>query len=303
MRQDPSIGPAGGHLELPFHHKNTVEVFVRHTRRCPHEPKGKDFRKCPCPKYLYIYKDGEAKRLSAKTGSWAEAEKKAQEIRDSWVPELVELKRLRAEKEMGRLRMEEAVAVYIDDMRTRNQAKLTVANARSLFQSETNPNSLISWVARYNAEKSEDLRIVWLDQLDGTLLSRWRSEWHGAPLTLRNQGCSSPKGKSQETLMEWAQRRETRADWLWRLENQMRLPAGIMHGSRRPPVEIWLVVKPRKRADSGAWTLLRLFRVHADSAHFKAIGLPEPGSNLRCRISQSCTLPPTCILPAWPLVP
>jgi hypothetical protein len=53
----------------------------------PHQAKGRGFRKCPCPKYLYVYKDGTASRASAKTGSWAQAEKKAQEVRDSWVPE------------------------------------------------------------------------------------------------------------------------------------------------------------------------------------------------------------------------
>ena len=170
-----------------FHHKNSVDVFVRHTRTCPHSSSGRDFRKCKCPKYLYVYKDGAASRISAKTASWAEAEKKAQEVRDSWSPELAELKRLRAEKEMGRLAIEESVDIYLEDMRVRNQAKLTVSNARSLFKSQQNPFSLISGVVKYTPEKSEDLRLKWLDQLDGTVLSRWRAGWTGAPLTLRNR--------------------------------------------------------------------------------------------------------------------
>ncbi|HEY6307593.1 MAG TPA: hypothetical protein VI488_14165, partial [Candidatus Angelobacter sp.] len=180
-------GPPNNQRLPRFEHKQSVEVFVRHIRSCPHQEKGGNFRKCPCPKYLYIYKDGAASRVSAKSGSWAQAEKKAQEVRDSWVPELAELKRLRAEKEMGRLRIEEAIGVYIEDMRTRNQARLTVANARSLFQSETNSLSLISWVAKCNSGREETVKLVWLDQLDGTVLSRWRSEWRGAPLTLRNR--------------------------------------------------------------------------------------------------------------------
>jgi integrase/recombinase XerD len=88
---------------------------------------------------------------------------------------------------LGRLRVEEAVGIYIEDMRTRNQARLTVANARSLFQSETNALSLISWVAKWNSGRDEAVKLVWLDQLDGTVLSKWRSEWRGAPLTLRNR--------------------------------------------------------------------------------------------------------------------
>lgn len=184
------IGPFGslGDRQLQtLLHKQSVDVFVRHTKDCPHQAKGRAFRKCSCPKHLYIYKDGTASRVSAKTSSWAQAEKSAQEVRDSWIPELAELKRLRAEKVMGRLAIGEAVSVYIEDMRTRNQARLTVANARCLFQSETNSLSLVSWVAQYNSGKEEEARLVFLDQLDGTLLSRWRSEWRGAPLTLRNR--------------------------------------------------------------------------------------------------------------------
>jgi integrase/recombinase XerD len=186
-----SLTPLSGFLtpvsRQPFARRSSVDVFVRHTQGCPHRPSGRDFRKCRCPKYLYIYKDGQPSRLSAKTASWPEAEKKAQEVRNSWIPELAELKRLRAEKEMGRIGIEEAVDLYIADMRTRNQAKLTVANARSLFKSQQNSLSLISWVSKYNSDKEEMLRLMWLDQLDGTVLSRWRSEWVGAPLTLRNR--------------------------------------------------------------------------------------------------------------------
>src|SRR6516225_2864424 len=150
MPDSQLAGPPANQRLPRLERKQSVEVFVRHIRSCPHQRKGRNFPKCSCPKYLYIYKDGAASRASAKSGSWSQAEKKAQEVRDSWVPELAELKRLRAEKAMGRLRIEEAVGIYIEDMRTRNQARLTVANARSLFESETNPLSLISWVAKGN---------------------------------------------------------------------------------------------------------------------------------------------------------
>jgi hypothetical protein len=140
----PLTGFAAPLARAFFQHKNSVDVFVRHIKECPHRSRGRDFRKCKCPKHLYIYKDGVASRVSAKTSSWSEAEKKAQEVRDSWVPELAEVKRLRAEKAMGRLRVEEAIDLYVEDMRVRNQAKLTVANARSLFKGQQNPLSLIT---------------------------------------------------------------------------------------------------------------------------------------------------------------
>jgi hypothetical protein len=112
MPDGPLNGLANGRPQRLLR-KQSVEVFVRHTHSCPHQRKGRNFHKCPCPKYVYIYKDGAASRVSAKSGSWAEAEKKAQEVRNSWVPELAELKRLRAEKAMGRLRIEEAIVVIV----------------------------------------------------------------------------------------------------------------------------------------------------------------------------------------------
>jgi len=139
------------------------------------------------PKYLYIYRQGELRRVSTKTSSWTRAEAKADEIRGLWDPELPELAHLRAEKQLDRIFVEDAVALYIDDMRIRNQARFTVANARSLFQSGRNPMSLVSWVTKQNFGKQEDQKLLWLDQLDVKVLSAWRSGWKGAPLTLRNR--------------------------------------------------------------------------------------------------------------------
>lgn len=172
---------------LPIPGKETVEVYVRHLKNCRNKSAGKHHRKCNCPKYLYIYRRGKLRRVSAKTGSWTKAQEQADETRRQWDPELAELQRLRAEKQVGRISVEDAVALYIDDMRTRNQARLTVANARSLFQSERNPMSLISWVAKQNSGKREEEKLLWLDQVDGPVLSAWRSDWKGAPLTLRNR--------------------------------------------------------------------------------------------------------------------
>ena len=44
------------------------------------------WRRCRCPKYLYLLKDGKRRTVSAKTRSWDKAENKAQEIRDAWDP-------------------------------------------------------------------------------------------------------------------------------------------------------------------------------------------------------------------------
>ncbi len=63
----------------------TVKVYTRHTSDCPKED-DPQWRRCKCRKYLYIYKDGKDRAISAKTRSWEAAEKKAREIMDEWDP-------------------------------------------------------------------------------------------------------------------------------------------------------------------------------------------------------------------------
>jgi hypothetical protein len=63
----------------------TVSVYTRHSSGCPKtgEPQ---WRRCRCPKYLYLLKNAKRRTVSAKTRSWDKAENKAQEIRDAWDP-------------------------------------------------------------------------------------------------------------------------------------------------------------------------------------------------------------------------
>jgi len=76
---------------------------------------------------------GKNRRVSAKTRSWEQAEKRAQELRDSWDPEKLELKRLRAEKERQQVPLEDAVALFLADQMTRLGENGSVRNSRSLF--------------------------------------------------------------------------------------------------------------------------------------------------------------------------
>lgn len=162
--------------------KQIAEVFTRHRDNCPDRNKGGDYHRCSCPKHIYVNDRGQVRRFSAETESWAKAEKQAQEIRDAWDPNHAELLRLRAEKEITRLTVAEAAKLYIDDLQTRNMAALTVANAKSLFQS-----TLAHWIEKENIGRPEEHRLVYLDQLDGAVLAKWRGEWKAAPLTKRNR--------------------------------------------------------------------------------------------------------------------
>src|SRR5437868_4488361 len=114
----------------------TVRIVTRHSKDCPVREKGPSWEKCNCPKSLVIYEGGGSganRRVSAKTRSWLKAEELAKEYRDGWNPDKVELKRFRAAKEKAQVRIEDAVAQYLGDMKTRLGDNGTLAMARSLL--------------------------------------------------------------------------------------------------------------------------------------------------------------------------
>jgi hypothetical protein len=55
-----------------------VTVFTWHAARCPHK-NNRYYKRCNCRKWLYV--EGSRKPFSAKTRSWAEAEKKSDELK------------------------------------------------------------------------------------------------------------------------------------------------------------------------------------------------------------------------------
>ncbi len=129
------IGAGAGPAPICFSAK-TVNGMVRHSFGCKDRCRGNLWRKCRCPKSLLVYEgqgSGKNRRVSAKTRSWEQAEKRAQELRDSWDPEKVELKHLRAEKERQQVRLEEAVSLFLVDQMTRLGENGSVRNSRSLL--------------------------------------------------------------------------------------------------------------------------------------------------------------------------
>jgi hypothetical protein len=115
---------------------STVKVIVRHNASCRDKNRGSDWRKCRFPNALLIFEapgSGRNRRVSAKTRSWEQAEKRAQELRDSRDRERFELKRLRTQEERQQVRLEEAVALFLADQITRLGDNSTVRNSWSLL--------------------------------------------------------------------------------------------------------------------------------------------------------------------------
>jgi integrase len=167
----------------------TVKVQVRHSPKCKDKHRGTDWRRCRCRKILRVYEGGGPganRRITTKTRSWEEAERQAEELRESWDPIKSELKRLKADKESKNVTIESAVALYIADMVARLGDKGTVGMARSLF-GHIAPESK-------DVEKPGHL-FLWLDKippgsrpkniadLTTSLLTQWRTSWKFADYT------------------------------------------------------------------------------------------------------------------------
>ena len=160
--------------------RRTVNVVVRHSADCKDAAKGPDWRRCRCPKSLRIYEDGRERRISAKTRSWEQADKFAQEYLDSFDADKQELKRLRATKERQQVKIEEALALYLADMAARLGDNGTVSMARSLF-GHVDPETkavlknghLFNWLDSLPPTQ----RPTYISDFTPTLLTSWRASW------------------------------------------------------------------------------------------------------------------------------
>src|ERR1700727_2003608 len=60
-----------------------VTIFVRHAADCPHKGDG-FYKRCDCRKSLRYFHNGKQQTVSAKTRSWAEAEKAKRKLEDQF---------------------------------------------------------------------------------------------------------------------------------------------------------------------------------------------------------------------------
>src|SRR5579872_5690605 len=171
----------------------TVKVIVRHSADCKDKNRGSEWRKCDCRKAIIIYEGGGSganRRISAKTRSWEKAEQAAHDIRDSWDPDKVELKQLRAKKQREQVRVEKAVSLYIQDLITRLGDNGTVRMARSLFghvDGDSNVKSngrLFNWLDTLLPNE----RPVYIADFSPAHATAWRSSWDfNSDLTAANR--------------------------------------------------------------------------------------------------------------------
>ena len=89
-----------------------LKLFRRHMQNCPHQAKGRGFRKCACPLWAEGTKDGQRVRKSLDTANWEVASDKLLKL-DAGVE---------APKDCS---PSEAVKTFLDDCKARNLGKAT----------------------------------------------------------------------------------------------------------------------------------------------------------------------------------
>src|SRR6266849_4965477 len=133
----------------------TVKAYTRHNRNCPKRERS-DWARCNCVKWLYIYRDGKYKLVSAKTRSWERAEQKAREIHDSFDP-IKQLQRQLEAKSQGHTSQVDitvAVEQFLQEIARLNRAEATRAKYRLTL------SRLLDWCA------AQEVPVTFLSQLD-----------------------------------------------------------------------------------------------------------------------------------------
>jgi integrase len=169
--------------------KDTVDVYVRHAADCKKKNRGRFYRDCDCNKYLYIYRNGMKEERSAKTRSWAEAEKRQTEVLDSWDPVKVQAAHVKASQEKRLVTIEDALRRFIKEMlfvkRSSGTMRQTTAalgdpdavRTGSWIGRTPRNTNLWKWVGSYNRNKPVAQRLTYLAQLDADILREWRETW------------------------------------------------------------------------------------------------------------------------------
>jgi integrase/recombinase XerD len=171
--QDPSVHSLPSSLGT-----QNVTVYTRHKPSCPKSSEPY-WKRCHCMKYLYLYKDGESRQVSAKTRSWEKAEERAQEIRDSWNPVRQLERKLQAklqESESKQITLVDAVSTFLKEAERLNREESTRAKYRLTLE-----DRLLGWCA------TQSPPISLLSELSVEILRRWIHSWPGAPTTRHNQ--------------------------------------------------------------------------------------------------------------------
>ncbi len=145
-----------------------LRVYTRHYPPCPQ--RDGNHRRCHCPKWINgTLPTGQFVRVSAKTRSWENAERKARIMEVNADP----LRPVRPDVSL-RITVEEAVRDFLSDEEARQLAKTTTCQSKTLFQKQ-----LINWA------RGESLNFI--DELTTVRLREFRASWKNGALTTQRK--------------------------------------------------------------------------------------------------------------------
>lgn len=160
-----------------------VRPYTRHLASCKHadEP---DHNACSCPKWIYEHrKNGQRRRYSLNTPSYAEALRIAADKLRGFDPEIAEARKHNTKQGTSKKTIEEAIALWLD--RTRNmfgKDAAIVSQYRSTFgwrdkHGKAHGNFLLS-VEAHNLRQPKE-RIEYIRDVTPLFCQQWHDSWNG----------------------------------------------------------------------------------------------------------------------------
>ncbi|MGA2167904.1 MAG: site-specific integrase [Terracidiphilus sp.] len=145
----------------------TITVYTRHSAACAKQT-DPQWRNCKCRKYLYVYENGVARRVSAKTRVWGTAEKLAKaELakRDPAERALQAIKDRDAAREAARNKDRVTIAAALAQwLKSRPKGPASTHTTHLLFAEK---------VQRWATAK----KLEYLDEITKRMLAEWHGEW------------------------------------------------------------------------------------------------------------------------------
>jgi len=152
----------------------TIKVIVRHGTKCKREHPGlrSDYKDCNCRKSIYIYENGEDHPIAAKTRSWSEAQKIAQEEIDKRNPDKQELMELKARLAAVQAEAEAAAAKKALTIEKATERWLNAQKGVEIKTASTH-----RWVVGRVRAWAKDNKIETVADVTPDNLSKWREDW------------------------------------------------------------------------------------------------------------------------------
>ncbi|HXO39657.1 MAG TPA: hypothetical protein VN872_13525 [Candidatus Acidoferrum sp.] len=154
----------------------TVKVYTRHSHTCPKRERP-DWARCNCVKWLYVYRNGNAKLPAQKRAVGKGPNKKRAKSATPSIRSNNCKRQLESKTDGRNLHVDVAVAVeqFLHEVARLNRAEATRAKYKLTL------SRLLNWCV------AQEIPVSLMSQLDVANLRRWIHSWTGAPTTLYNQ--------------------------------------------------------------------------------------------------------------------